>query len=105
MNSSPKREHVPVMEDECLKFFSDVKLKVFFEGTLGAGGHAKAILEAHPEIERYIGCDQDPEAIEIAKKVLAPWKDKVEFVHDNFVNLDRILAARKINQVDGFFLT
>ena len=45
MNSSPKREHVPVMEDECLKFFSDVKLKVFFEGTLGAGGHAKAILD------------------------------------------------------------
>ena len=33
------------------------------------GGHAKAILEAHPEIKRYIGCDKDPEALEIAERI------------------------------------
>jgi len=93
------------MRDECVKFFEGCSLKVFFDGTLGAGGHAQAILEAHPEIEVYIGCDQDPKALGIAKKVLAPWKDKVEFVQSNFIDLDRVLKGKKIRKVDGFFLT
>ena len=100
-----KSEHTPVLLKECLDFFSGCELKVFFEGTLGAGGHAKALLEAHPEIERYIGCDRDPEALEIAKEQLKPWKDKVEFVHANFSEVDEILKKKKINKVDGFFLT
>ncbi len=100
-----QREHIPVLLKECLEFFSGRELKVFFEGTLGAGGHAKALLEAHPEIERYIGCDQDPEAIEIAREHLKPWKDKVEFVHANFADLDQVLKDKKITKVDGFFLT
>jgi 16S rRNA (cytosine1402-N4)-methyltransferase len=103
--SFAKSEHVSVMLEECLKFFSAVELKVFFEGTVGAGGHAKAILEAHPEIELYIGCDRDPEALKIAKSHLEPWKDKVELVKGNFADLDEILEERKIKQVDGFFLT
>ena len=93
------------MTQECLKGFEGTDLKVFFEGTLGAGGHAEAILRAHPEIKRYIGCDRDPEAIEIAKERLSPWKDKVEFVRGNFAELDTILQERGIQQVNGFFLT
>ena len=97
--------HKSVMVEECLKFFKPVHLKVFFEGTVGAGGHAKAILEAHPEIERYLACDRDPEALELAAERLKPWKDKVEFVRGNFANLDAILQERKIKEVNGFFLT
>jgi 16S rRNA (cytosine1402-N4)-methyltransferase len=85
--------HLPVMLSE-----------VFFEGTVGAGGHASAILEAHPEIETYIACDRDPDAIEIAKKSLSPWKDKVKFVQGNFADLDEHLQKFKVNQIDGFFL-
>lgn len=97
--------HVPIMVDEMLHYFGGSSLKVFFEGTVGAGGHAHALLEAHPEIERYIGCDKDPEAIEIAKKRLAPWASKVEFVHADFAELDSILEGLGIQCVDGFFLT
>lgn len=100
-----KSDHIPVLLKECLEFFSGCHLKVFFEGTLGAGGHAKALLEAHPEIERYIGCDQDPEALLMAKEQLMPWRDKVEFVHANFATVDEILKEKQINKVDGFFLT
>lgn len=103
--SQQKREHIPVLLKESLEFFSGLNIRVFFEGTLGAGGHAKAFLEAHPEIERYIGCDQDPEALEIAREQLKPWKDKVEFVHANFAKLDQVLKDKKIEKVDGFFLT
>ena len=97
--------HISVMLKECLDFFEKRQLRTFFEGTLGAGGHAEAILKAHPEIECYIGCDQDPEALEIARKRLAPWKEKLLLVHANFSSLESILEQHSISSVDGFFLT
>ena len=47
-------KHIPVLTREVLEIFSSQKIRVFFDGTLGAGGHARSILEAHPEIEKYI---------------------------------------------------
>jgi len=102
MNSRP---HLSVMANEMITNFEGVTLKVFVEGTLGAGGHAKMLLEAHPEIQTYIGFDQDPEAIEIAKEVLSPWKEKVHFIHANFSDMDLYLKKMGIQTVDGFFLT
>ena len=96
--------HIPVMKDEMLEYFSDVSIKVFFDGTTGAGGHAKALLEAHPEIETYIACDRDPMALAIARENLAPFAHKVKFVHGNFLDLDRMIASVVVKRVDGFFL-
>jgi 16S rRNA (cytosine1402-N4)-methyltransferase len=85
--------HNPVLVREVLEVFAGKELPVFFDGTLGAGGHAKALLEAHPEIERYIGCDRDPRAHELAGQVLAPWGEKVEFVRGSY--------AEKLSEVEG----
>jgi 16S rRNA (cytosine1402-N4)-methyltransferase len=103
--TSPSELHRSVMVEECLKGFEGSLLTTFFEGTVGAGGHAEAIMRAHPEIERYIGCDQDPEALQIATSRLKPWKDKVELIRGNFIDLDAILSKRGIKAVNGFFLT
>jgi 16S rRNA (cytosine1402-N4)-methyltransferase len=97
--------HIPIMVDEILQCLNGLEISVFFDGTLGAGGHAKAILEAHPEIQTYIGCDKDPESLEIAKERLAPFRAKLELVHGDFGKLDTHLKEMKINTVDGFFLT
>lgn len=97
--------HIPIMVDEVLSYLKDLKIGTFFDGTLGAGGHARAILEAHPEIKKYIGCDKDPEALEIAQANLAPWADKLELVQGDFSKLDAYLKEMKMNSVDGFFLT
>ena len=97
--------HISVMKNEVLESFKDVQLKVFFDGTLGAGGHAEAILEAHPEIEIYIGCDQDESAIEIAKTRLSKFSDKMRYVYGNFSDVDKHLQSLGIENVDGFFLT
>lgn len=99
-----RQPHVPIMVSEVLKGFEGAELKVFYEGTVGAGGHAAAILEAHPEIERYIGCDKDPQALAIASKTLEKWKSKVELVQGNFADLQDQLEERGISKVDGFFL-
>ena len=98
-------KHIPVLLDEVLSYFEGVHLKTFFDGTLGAGGHARAILDAHPEIETYIGCDRDGQAHEIADEALAPHREKVKFFRGNFADLDQALAEYGIEKVDGFFLT
>lgn len=104
MSSKASTPHISVMLEEVLSLFGEGQLNVFFDGTVGAGGHARALLEAHPEIELYIGCDKDPDALAIAAKNLAPWKNKVELVHGGFEKLDRYLEDRQIKSVDGFFL-
>jgi 16S rRNA (cytosine1402-N4)-methyltransferase len=93
-------KHKPVLMREVLEVFAGKQLRIFFDGTLGAGGHARAILEAHPEIERYIGCDRDPRGLELAGANLAPWREKVEFVRGSY--------AEQVSQVagciDGFLI-
>lgn len=96
--------HKPVMADEVLQGFKESSLKIFFDGTLGAGGHAEALLCAHPEIELYIGCDQDPHALAIAHERLAPFHHKVQFVHSNHRYVKDVLKNLDVEGVDGFFL-
>lgn len=92
--------HIPVLMREVLEVFAGKDLRIFFDGTLGAGGHARAILEAHPEIERYIGCDRDPRAHELAGEVLKPWREKVEFVRGSYADQVKEIAGC----IDGFLI-
>ena len=66
-------EHQAVLIQQVLEAFSGIELQLFFDGTTGAGGHASQILRAHPEIERYLACDQDPVALSIAREKLKEW--------------------------------
>ncbi|XP_073119462.1 uncharacterized protein [Henckelia pumila] len=59
--------HVPVLLGEVLDVFASVPLKSFVDCTLGAAGHSATIIQAHPEMELYIGLDVDPVAHEIAQ--------------------------------------
>lgn len=81
--------HKSVLLEEILFYFKDTKLNEFIDATLGAGGHSEAILKHHPEIEHLTGFDQDEEALEIARKRLNQWQEKVRFIHDNFENIDQ----------------
>lgn len=99
-----KMAHIPVLASECLHAFDGVEIEVFFDGTLGAGGHAHAVMMAHPEIKRYIGCDRDLSAIELATENLAPWKDKFESVHGNFADIEEHLDALGVVALDGCLL-
>lgn len=102
---SEEQSHIPVLVQEVLEQLAPLSIKTFYDGTLGAGGHASKILEAHPEIERYIGCDRDPEALLLAQHRLAPWHKKMIFLHGNFADLDEQLDHIGVKSVDGFFLT
>ena len=60
------------------------------DATLGAGGHARALLEAGPGI-RLLGLDRDPDAVELARERLADFGDRFEVVRANFGDLDAAL--------------
>lgn len=95
-----KTPHIPVLIREVLQVFEGKEILLFFDGTVGAGGHAAAILKAHPEIERYIGCDRDPRALKIAKETLEPWGKKVELIRGSYADL--LLEQRA--GFDGFLI-
>lgn len=97
----PDFPHLSVLLHEVEESFSPCVIKVFFDGTIGAGGHAEKILSAHPEIQFYFGVDQDPTALSIAKERLRAWGSKVVFVHGNFSDLDLILNQLGIERIDG----
>lgn len=99
-----KTPHKPVLLQDILAFFADLRLSTFVDGTVGAGGHAHAILQAHPEITAFIGIDQDPVALEIAKNTLVPWKNKVVFAQDTFSDVDKILDRAGIEKMSGMLL-
>src|SRR5689334_9627364 len=91
--------HTSVLQAEVVEAFKGVAIKNFFDGTVGGGGHAQALLEAHPEIQIYLGCDQDPQAHEIAKERLAPWGKKVEFIRGRYSDLSQFLREKNIHSI------
>ena len=63
--------HIPVLLDQVLTGLQVEQLPagLFIDGTLGAAGHASAILKLAPE-SRLIGFDRDPNALQIAHERL-----------------------------------
>lgn len=59
--------HVPVLMRQVLECFQGVRLRAYVDGTMGAGGHASAVVRAHPEMQTFVGFDVDPLAHDIAR--------------------------------------
>lgn len=74
---------------------------IYVDCTLGGAGHSEYLVQQLSENGRLICFDQDTTAIENAKVRLAPYIDRVTFVHSNFRYLKEELAALQIDQVDG----
>lgn len=73
------------MVAEVLEHLAPQRGGLFFDGTLGGGGHTEAILRAGAAA-RVIGVDQDMEALEVAGLRLEPYGDRVELVNANFAD-------------------
>jgi 16S rRNA (cytosine1402-N4)-methyltransferase len=79
------RWHTPVMEQEVMEYLRPERGGLYFDGTLGGGGHAESILKANPE-SRVMGVDRDREALEESGRRLSAWRDRLELVHDDFAH-------------------
>ena len=75
--------HVPVLFNEVIDTFKELKDGYIIDCTLGYGGHSEGILESNPNI-KLICNDQDDEALNFSKKRLEKYQDRVIFNKGNF---------------------
>jgi 16S rRNA (cytosine1402-N4)-methyltransferase len=73
------------MVTEVLSYVRPERGGLYFDGTVGGGGHSEAILDAGPGA-RVSGVDQDAEALEVARRRLARYGDRVTLVQANFAD-------------------
>lgn len=77
---------------------------IYLDGTVGAGGHATALLEASAPDGQLFGLDQDQSALAVAKSQLAQFGQRVHLFHANFDRLAQVAQAQGIPPVDGILL-
>ncbi|MFC0860984.1 16S rRNA (cytosine(1402)-N(4))-methyltransferase RsmH [Sphaerimonospora cavernae] len=95
--------HVPVMIGRVLELLAPALAgpdPVVVDANLGLGGHAEALLAAHPALH-LIGIDRDPTAIERSTVRLAPYAGRTTLVRAVSDELPAVLAAAGRPRVDG----
>lgn len=85
MSGSAAGYHAPVLVAEVLKYLGPARGGLYFDGTLGGGGHTAAILNGG-EGARVIGVDRDREALQEAKRHLAPYGARVTIVESDYAS-------------------
>ncbi|WP_067462888.1 16S rRNA (cytosine(1402)-N(4))-methyltransferase RsmH [Actinomadura macra] len=98
--------HVPVMLGRVLELLAPAiaavtgRAPVYLDATLGMGGHAAAMLAAHPRL-RLIGLDRDTTALERSARRLAPFGDRVNLEHAVYDEIPAVLGRLGVPAVDA----
>ena len=77
--------------------------KRFIDATVGAGGHAAALLAAAPDA-RLLGLDADPQALTVAGQRLAHYGQRGRLAQGNFSNLTAVARAHGWERADSILL-
>jgi len=93
-------EHLPVLREEVLGFLRGLRMEWFLDATVGLGGHARAVLEAFPDV-RVVGLDRDAETLAVARERLAPFGDRVRLRHAAFAGLAEACDAEGVSVPDA----
>jgi 16S rRNA (cytosine1402-N4)-methyltransferase len=95
--------HIPVMRERVFALLApaiSTPDAILVDATLGLGGHAEYALTEFPEL-RLIGLDRDTDALEKSRQRLAPFGDRVNFVHAVYDELPEVLAGLGFSSVQG----
>lgn len=97
-------EHVPVLLPEVVEGLEIRPAGCYIDGTVGAAGHARAILKASAPDGKLLGLDADPEAIAYAGEVLRESTERVTLQVASFRNLKAVATELGFDAVDGVLL-
>jgi 16S rRNA (cytosine1402-N4)-methyltransferase len=85
--------HTPVMVDEVVEVFDGVPAGIFVDANAGGAGHADAVLSAHAGL-RLIGFDRDRDALEAARRRLAPFGARADLHHLPFDRMHDVISTQ-----------
>jgi len=88
--------HVPVLFEACMEALDIKPDGVYVDCTFGGGGHSRGILQRLNVSGRLFAFDQDPDA-----ERNLPADDRLTFIPQNFLHLQRFLRLYGIEKVDG----
>jgi 16S rRNA (cytosine1402-N4)-methyltransferase len=93
-----------VLVDRCLELLAPAlsdegPAKVHVDATLGLGGHAEAVLEAHPRV-RLVGLDRDPIALTRSEQRLRPYRNRIRLEHAVYDELPEVMTRLELDTVD-----
>lgn len=97
-------EHKSVLLYETVDSLNIKPDGIYVDGTLGGGGHAWEVCRRLGDRGRFIGMDQDADAIRAASERLKEYGDKVTIVRSNYEHIADVLKDLGISQVDGIYL-
>ena len=95
--------HVSVLLEEALNGLNIEPGGIYADGTLGGGGHSKAIVKRLSPDGKLVAIDRDEFALGYAKEILAEWEN-IYFVKNNFSNIQAILDDLAIDKINGMIL-
>jgi 16S rRNA (cytosine1402-N4)-methyltransferase len=94
--------HIPVLRNEVLEYLQPRPGQIIVDGTLGGGGHARALAERVAPGGFVLALDRDPRALAAAEQTLAGLPIKV--AQANFCDLPEVLRSLQLSAVDGVLL-
>ena len=94
--------HIPVMRDEMLQALRPGDGEVYLDGTFGAGGYARAILDAADCT--LFALDRDPDAIARGAALLSDYPDRLTLLQGCFGDMRRLLDAAGAPTLNGIVL-
>ena len=97
-------KHKSVLLEETIEALDIKSDGIYVDGTLGGGGHAYEVCKHLSDRGRFVGIDQDADAIKAAGKRLEEFNDKVTIVRNNYCNFRQVFNDLGINGVDGIVL-
>ena len=100
--TAPAVSHIPVLMAEMLGAIAPRDGAVYIDGTFGGGSYSRALLAAARC--KVCGIDRDPRAIAAGASLAAQHPGRLELFNGRFGDMERLLAARGVTQVDGVAL-
>ncbi len=97
-------EHEPVLFEEVMTVLAPRPGGVYIDGTVGAGGHARGLLERSAPDGRLLGIDQDLQALQIARQALAGFGARATLVHGSFAQMASLAGQHGFYPADGVLL-
>lgn len=96
--------HKSVLLDEVIEGLNVKPDGIYVDGTLGGAGHASVVCSLLGEKGRFVGIDQDEDAIHASQERLEAYREKVTIVRSNYSDMVHVLHNLGIEKVEGITL-